>query len=68
MLHNTGLNLVILTISDSSIYSHYVFNAFDIDRKGAISFEVSSLFKVTLIQYNNTSAAVNCRTHIIKLT
>ena len=27
--------------SDASLYAHYVFNAFDSDRSGTISFEVS---------------------------
>jgi hypothetical protein len=32
--------------SDSSAYAHYVFNTFDHDRNGSLSFEVSSLILI----------------------
>lgn len=33
-----------LYVSDSNAYAHYVFNAFDKDKNGSISFEVSPTF------------------------
>jgi len=34
--------LLFLLLSDSSLYAHYVFKAFDVNSNGAISFRVSS--------------------------
>jgi len=44
-LHNyiyTVFILLFLLLSDSSLYAHYVFKAFDVNSNGAISFRVSS--------------------------
>ena len=35
------INMLYITITDSSAYAHYVFNTFDHDRNGSISFEVT---------------------------
>ena len=42
------INMLYITITDSSAYAHYVFNTFDHDRNGSISFEVTS--KVLLVR------------------
>lgn len=36
-------------ILDSSAYAHYVFNTFDHDRNGSLSFEVSLMFWIVLV-------------------
>lgn len=33
-----------LSITDASTYAHFLFNAFDTDHNGSVSFEVSAVF------------------------
>ena len=46
----------ISNISDSTTYAHFLFNAFDTDHNGAVSFEVSLKFLVCVcvcVCFNN---------------
>lgn len=33
----------LVSVSDASTYAHFLFNAFDTDHNGAVSFEVSNI-------------------------
>lgn len=43
----------ISNISDSTTYAHFLFNAFDTDHNGAVSFEVSLRGFVCVCVFNN---------------
>lgn len=44
---NTDLMIFPFHISDSTTYAHFLFNAFDTDHNGAVSFEVSPRLALT---------------------
>ena len=49
--------------TDASSYAHFVFNAFDQDRNGSISFEVISLvFVIANLPYNTVAKTNKIRT------